>query len=220
MDKLLHLPLIAIDLGGVVEDTWRAKQVWLSQHNFKVDSPLDRKALRGLLGRELHDAMLHEVYSDEAMDLRSPTPGLLEALAELNNWANIVILTTRNPAKKLVVEKWLEKQGLLSFLHQLVMLNDESFLPPNSLICSKLEWCTAHACNFLIDDDMRHISPLEHYPDIFRIRYQLGTSTIHQPAQNLAVGGSWPQILNQLKYQIEQKYTISESLDPLYQSKL
>jgi phosphoglycolate phosphatase-like HAD superfamily hydrolase len=151
MSKDSNQYLTAIDLGGVIEDTWSNKQKWLHNHGFFVKTPMARQELRQLIGKELHQTMLVEVYDEKEM-LKSKTfKGVKESLQYLQSLGKIAILTTRSPQKRETVLEWLNIIGIKGLIDELVMIGDEALLPTNTKIPSKLDWCAAHNVKFLID---------------------------------------------------------------------
>ncbi|NEP00761.1 MAG: hypothetical protein F6K58_19265 [Symploca sp. SIO2E9] len=199
MNKDFNEYLIAIDFGGVIEDTWSNKKKWLYNHGFIVNTPMARQELRQLIGKNLHQTMLVEVYDEKEM-LKSKTfNGAKESLQYLQSLGKIAILTTRSPQKRATVLEWLNLIGIAEFIDELVMIGDEALLPTNTKIPSKLDWCADHHVKFLIDDDMRHLTPLDNHPEIFRIHYQMGSNQTYFTASNLTLANDWFDIVEFIK---------------------
>ena len=108
-------------------------------------------------------------------------------------------MTTQSSQKLATVLEWLNLIGIAEFIGELVMIGDEALLSTNTKITSKLDWCADHHVKFLIDDDMRHLIPLENHPEIFRIHYQMGSHQTSVTASNLTLANDWFDILEFIK---------------------
>ena len=138
--------LIAIDLGGVIQDTWPAKRSWLRRKFVCLEASLPRRELQRVLGREAHREMLSDVYDLEPED-HPPVNGAAAALAMLAEQFEIVILTSRSTARLDSTRGWLERNSL-SFLRGRIQTIVGAVAES-----AKLAWCRAVGACVLIDDD-------------------------------------------------------------------
>lgn len=170
--------LVAVDLGGTVEDSWSYKRIWYKARGFDL-GPLPqgrREVIRDTDGRtDLYDQMVAEVYCDASIAKHHAVEGAKAGLKELAQRHELVILSSRKEEKRAATIGWLAAQSLEVFFKDVLCLGDNG---------NKLRWCAEHGADFLVDDDLRHLETHMEARDVTTIHY----CSSAEPARKMPAG--------------------------------
>ena len=89
--------IVGIDFDGTIADTNAAKSVWIKRE-LGIDVPpylCDRTSCAPIIGESEYNMMCVQVYSRNATLRLPPVPGALEAIAELQNNNELIVVTAR-----------------------------------------------------------------------------------------------------------------------------
>jgi hypothetical protein len=190
-------PLIAVDLGGTIEDSWQSKWLWFAARGIDLGPwPRSRlEVIEAIGGQEaLYERMAAEVYSDGKIISREPVEGVAAGLHTLAQQFRVAIVSSRTELQRLTTCAWLQRCGLMNLVAEIVLLGSDG---------NKLEWCQHTGAVALIDDDIRHLEPTNDFKAITRIHFAArlhGTLPSHR---NIRVATTWPEILCVLQRELE-----------------
>ncbi len=168
----LHKPLIGIDLGGTVEDSWPEKRAWFASRGLDLGPcPLSRIDIvdRSGVTNALYLEMISSVYSDDHILRHTVVPGCYEALIAISVHFRIIVLSSRPESQRNVTLQWLRQNALLAVVNDLALIGSTE---------NKLSWCRSRHVSILVDDDIRHLEPENYETSLTRIHY---TGCISQP---------------------------------------
>ena len=200
-------PIIAVDIGGTIEDTWNAKRLWFCEKGIDIGPhPLGRIQVEEMLGqyRSLYKQMAEDVYSDNGILSHGVVSGALEALAALSEHYCIHLLSTRPKNKQNVTLAWLESVGLLAYIEGIEFIGNTVGLETYGPSETKLQRCESLGAVALVDDDERHLTTVggeNRFPYIQRILLQSHSRQAFE-TPNICVLNTWLEVTNQLLSQI------------------
>ncbi len=163
---------VAIDIGGTIEDTWEYKRNWFMQKGYDIgSSPIGRREIISITQRDtnFYLEMVKDVYSDDSIIEHKLVEGVKEALQNISKIVDITLLSSRNYTKKELTLKWIKNNDLYQYINNLVFIGDEG---------NKIEWCSKHAIDILIDDDIRHLAPKNYNLKFERILFNSSKITL------------------------------------------
>lgn len=182
-------PLIAIDLGGTIEDSWQSKRSWFASRGFDLGRwPRSREEVIQLIGGrpELYEQMVAEVYNDENVLSHEPVEGVASALEALATEFKIIIVSSRIDLQRATTLEWLELHRLSPFIHDIALLGADT---------NKLVWCLRAGVQVLIDDDIRHLEPRDTISPVTRIHFSARPLNAHRTREGILVAASWQEIV-------------------------
>lgn len=181
--------LIAIDLGGTIEDTWLLKRAWSASRGFQLSSlPLSRAEVIHLIdGNEtLYLEMVNCIYSDRSILRHSLCAGCEEALRMIARDYRISLLSSRPPSQRDATLRWLHKVGISHLITGLALIGSDE---------SKLGWCERHDTSILVDDDIRHLQIGRGHKQTIRIHYDAGNHRLIPEKSQIVVASTWAEIV-------------------------
>lgn len=208
-------PLVALDLVGVLEDSWDAKRRWLKRHCGKdFGSDAVRANGLGLSDREMEE-MLNDIYSGESVASHRLMPGARHGLAKLRPDFSFAVVTSRPERLREPTENWLKQNGLWNLLGRPVLLGDGRFQSTKDQATkSKLAWCVEKNAAALVDDSPEKLKPRELIggsEEITKILFEYGEyDTTGFPEGVLRVR-SWPELVEVLH---SEKYLLKAQEAP------
>lgn len=184
------LPLIAVDLGGTVEDTWTAKRFWFAARGFDIgENPLGRREVVERVGGDevLYEAMISDVYSDVGIAAHGLTDGCVEALDVIATEFRIVLLSSRPAHQYSITRKWLHSHRIGDLVHDLICIGHSR---------SKVEWCRAMGAKFIVDDDSRHLEAIGLEEDLLAIHFCAARQPPTCAARVFLEATNWPDVVS------------------------
>ena len=181
--------IIAIDYDGTIADTNGEKARWVAEYlGISVDPwQCSRTECVPIIGEEAYTRMGNYVYERESTLRAVEVPGSLEAIRRLASTAELHIITARPESRIVYAREWLEKHAVLDCFAGI----DTSSGGP-----SKGDLCSAIKADFLIDDDVRHLSGIDGDTICILLhsgRTQTGASGI---GRGIRQCGAWSQVLD------------------------
>jgi hypothetical protein len=187
--NLGNVPVIAVDVGGTVEDTWSAKRSWFSTKGFDIGGiPLGRREIVERLGgnEDLYREMVSDVYSDVKIASHNLTDGCSEALCLLATRFRVILLTSRPADQYLITLDWLSSRGIGRLIDELVCVGPAR---------SKLEWCRAMNASVIVDDDMRHLETIKLQENLRAIHFSRGAEPMISMGSGVLSVCTWPDVV-------------------------
>lgn len=186
-------PLMAIDLGGTIEDSWQSKRLWFQARGFDLGPwPLSRSEVIEIIKDQaaLYEQMAAEVYMDTNILSHEPVEGVVAALHTLAQDFRIAVLSSRTETHRPTTCTWLRRCGLIRSVAEIALLGADG---------NKLAWCQNAGATTLVDDDVRHLEPTDDRRTITRIHFCARPCSPPPPQHNILVATTWPGILNILR---------------------
>lgn len=193
-----ELPIIAIDIGGTIEDAWNSKRIWFESKGFDIGAfPKGRREIiEYIYGDEsLYEKMVLEVYNDENIIGREAVYGFLEAIKIIATYFRIVILSSRDEQKRNITIEWMKNKKIFHLIDKIIFLGDKG---------NKLEWCLAHKVKFFIDDDIRHLELIEEGCSVIGIHFCQCQKEQSKINSNIISAMSWKEIIKIISINCEQ----------------
>lgn len=190
-------PIVAVDLGGTVEDSWADKRSWFSKIGIDIGNiPRGRQDVIKMIGGnpQLYEQMANEVYSDTSILKHAPIHGAGEALRALRARFTIVALSTRKADQENVTREWLRCHYLTDCLSELVLIGDVMASRPNY----KIAWCAENNAHALIDDDAEHLGYCNSRVSLMRIHLCLHSTTdafASEQAPQIHLAMDWREVV-------------------------
>jgi uncharacterized HAD superfamily protein len=181
-------PIIAIDIGGTIEDTWSSKQSWFKSKGFDIgECPQSRLKIVNDIGKEsLYLEMIEKVYSDENIINHKLVEGFLEDFTVKTANFSIVLLSSRCEQQRSITINWMKNRNIYNLIDKVVFLGDQG---------NKLEWCVTHGVKFFIDDDIRHFAPIDGSESVFKIHFHQCLREPSQTNSNLFFARNWKEVV-------------------------
>jgi hypothetical protein len=182
--------VVAIDIGGTIEDTWSAKQSWFAARGFDIGlTPVGRREIVERVGDDeaLYEAMVRDIYSDTAIASHDLTDGCATALEVLATRFRIVILSSRPAYQYAITHEWLVSHGLHRLIDNLICIGSSS---------SKAAWCRAVNARFIVDDDLRHLETIELDEGLCPIHYSVASDRTTRADSGVLAAFSWPDVVS------------------------
>ncbi|MGA8029405.1 MAG: hypothetical protein WB992_19865 [Bryobacteraceae bacterium] len=186
---LAKMPIIAVDIGGTVEDTWSAKRSWFATKGLDIgQTPLGRREIVKRVGgdEDLYKAMASDVYSDAKIASHKLTDGCSEALRLLATRFRVILLTSRPGNQHAITREWLASQGIGGLIDDVVCVGP-SF--------SKAEWCRAMNAKVIVDDDMRHLETIGVEDQLRAIHFRMGEDRSAPVGSAVLSVCNWPGVV-------------------------
>ena len=181
-------PRIAIDIGGVIEDSWPDKHAWLSRRGISSERIFYRSDLLTILPDGAYDELLLATFSESAILQHPVIEGAATGVQALAERFEVVLLSSRSAAKRRVTQQWLEKTGLGVFTDRIVSVGN---------IVSKLAWCRDLGVCCLIEDDApRFFDPLA--TDVLQIHFNRNERRVSRSAPMVISVPAWGDVLRAL----------------------
>ena len=141
---------VAIDLNGVIYQTWPHKVAWLRARGYEIPNTpsISTTQLQSRFGHDLIAAMQWEIYTSQLPCL----PGAISAVQELAKIATIIFLPRRHVRFSAATWQWLQQQSFADCVETIVFQDD-----PHTF--DKLHWCETHHVDVLIDDMRENLHP-------------------------------------------------------------
>jgi hypothetical protein len=187
--KMQNLPIIAIDIGGTIEDSWNSKRIWFKSKGFDIGIwPKGRREIVKYIGgsESLYEKMVIEVYNDENIIDRELIEGFLESIKIIAPYFKIVIVSSRDEQKRKITIEWMKRKKIFDLVDEIIFLGDKG---------NKLDWCISAKVKFFIDDDIRHFEPIEVVYSITRILLCQCPGELPITSPNIISAISWKEIL-------------------------
>lgn len=192
--------LVALDLTGVLEDSWPVKRAWLRQHagiDFG-DHPISRRGILERLGcgEDFYRKLIAHAYSDDQIADHIPIRGAAEALRDLTHAGlDFAILTSRVEARRDATTAWLRTHGFADFVQSLVMLGVPGMLEEDHIPGSKLRWCIEKNALALVDDSVRNLAG-DYQPEGARTirRFLFDTQEVSTARDNIVNVRDWQEL--------------------------
>ena len=168
--------ILALDIGGTIEDTWSAKQSWFEKRGIDIgQKPIGRREVEAILGinKSLYQEMVDEVYSEEGIISHQLVVNSKKAIEKLHAHFEIVLLSTRPKNKREVTVKWLDNYGIFKFVSDIIFVNERGDVRD-----SKLETCYRLGGRIIVDDDIRHLTPASKFPSIQKFLFTANNISI------------------------------------------
>lgn len=121
------LPLLSFDLDGVLARPPFGRNLTINRNLHLEPAPSGGLARAG--SARPWDSLLAATYYRLRYSLRPALPLAAEVVAAATREHRVIVLTARNARGRRSTESWLERQGIASHLHDLVM-NDSGLAPP------------------------------------------------------------------------------------------
>ena len=121
------LPLLSFDLDGVLARPPFGRNLTINRNLHLEPAPSGGLARAG--SARPWDSLLAATYYRLRYSLRPALPLAAEVVAAAAREHRVIVLTARNARGRRSTESWLERQGIASHLHDLVM-NDSGLAPP------------------------------------------------------------------------------------------
>jgi|GEM_PF-3686064 len=181
-------PRVAIDIGGVIEDSWPDKYEWLFQRGIFPERILCRSELLRILPSGAYDDLLQAVFAETAI-LRHPlVHGAATGVLALAERFDVLLLSSRSPAKQRITQQWLQRKGLGVFGDRIVSVGNAT---------SKLAWCRDAGVSGLVEDDAtRFFDPLA--TDVLQIHFNRNETLVSRSAPAIVSVPSWGDVLRVL----------------------
>lgn len=186
---LPKMPIIAVDIGGTVEDTWSAKRSWFATKGLDIGrTPLGRFEIVKRVGgdEDLYRAMVSDVYSDAKIASHKLTNGCSEALRLLATRFRVILLTSRPANQHAITREWLASQGIGGLIDGVVCVGPS---------CSKVEWCRAVKAKLIVDDDMRHLEMIGLEDQLRGIHFSMGEDRSATVGSAVLSVCNWPDVV-------------------------
>ena len=144
---------IAIDFDGTIADTNDVKTEWIKR-TLGVEVPAwkcDRSRCVPIIGLERYEEMAEVAYGDEGTRTAKPVEGAVEAIKSLASQATLYVVTSRGASHLPAARDWLTSHGVIDLIRAVL----------SSAGRTKGEVCLEHGIGVLLDDDLRHVGPVE-----------------------------------------------------------
>ena len=187
--NLGNTPVIAVDVGGTVEDTWPAKRSWFATKGFDIGQiPIGRREIVKRVGgnEDLYKDMVSDVYSDAKIASHHLTDGCSEALRHLAMRFRVILLTSRPTDQYLITLEWLGSLGSGGLIDDLVCVGPSR---------RKLDWCRAINASIVVDDDMRHLEAVKLEEKIRAIHFGRGADPTAAMGSGVLSACTWPDVV-------------------------
>ena len=183
-------PLIALDLTGVLEDSWPYKRNWFLRKGVDlgpIPLSLERILQISKCDEKTYISMKQEVYSDQCFAMHPAVADSVRGVSELSQRFRVSVVTTRVQTHRISTEQWLYEKGFSNYLDSLVMLGVEEGMheaPPYA----KIQWCIDNGAIALVDDTLDNLVP-ENGTELLPFRRVLfnGEENITAPSSILQV---------------------------------
>lgn len=189
MYKTKNLPIIAIDIGGTIEDSWNSKRLWFKENGFDIGMyPKSRKDIVSCIGGDdaLYEKMVLDIYSDERIINRELIDGFIESINTIVHYFKIVTLSSRDKSKLNITIEWMKKKEIYNIIDEIILIGDKK---------NKLEWCINNYVKYFIDDDIRHFEKLDKYYSISRIHFCQCPDEYLKSNPNIYCAMNWKAII-------------------------
>lgn len=181
-------PRIAIDIGGVIEDSWPDKHAWLVRHGIVLESIFSRSELLKILPDGAYDELLRAVFAERAILQHPLIDGAATGVLALAERFEVVLLSSRSAPKQHVTQQWLERKGLGTLADRIVAVGNTG---------SKLAWCRNAGVACVIEDDAtRFFDPLA--TDILQIHFNRNEHQVRRVASTIISIPGWSDVLRVL----------------------
>lgn len=178
-------PRIAVDIGGVIEDSWPDKRAWLLRHGISPERVFTRSELLNILPDGAYAQLLHEVFAEAAILQHPLVPGAATGVLALAERFDVVLLSSRSALKRRVTQQWLERKGLAILADRIVSVGDA---------VSKLTWCRGAGVACVIEDDAtRFFNPLAR--DVLQIHFNRNESVMSRGASTIVSTPTWGDVM-------------------------
>ena len=178
-------PQIAIDIGGVIEDSWPDKHAWLLRHGISSERIFYRSELLTILPNGAYDELLHAVFDETAILKHPLVQGAATGVLALAERFEVVLLSSRSAAKRRVTQQWLEGAGLGVLADRIVSVDNA---------VSKLAWCRNVGIYCLIEDDAsRFFDPLA--TDVLQVHFNRNERRARRSASTIISVPAWGDVL-------------------------
>lgn len=176
---------IAIDIGGVIEDSWPEKCAWLARRGMSFDRVWTRSELLPVLPDGAYRELRREVFAEAAI-LRHPSvAGSAAGVLTLAERFDVILLSSRSRGRKRITQQWMEQNGLSSVADRITSIGNAR---------SKVDWCRAAGVSVLIDDD-----PVRFFDDaatdIRQIHFDRGSRVAQGRGPTLHSVPTWGDLL-------------------------
>jgi hypothetical protein len=179
---------IAIDIGGVIEDSWPDKQAWLLRQGISPQRIFSRSELLNILPDGAYDDLLHAVFAETAILQHPLVPGAATGVLALAERYDVVLLSSRSAAKRSVTQQWLERKGLGILVDRIVSVGNA---------VSKLAWCRGAGVACVIEDDAtRFFDPLA--TDVLQIHFNRNERLVSRPTSTTISTPTWGDVMRVL----------------------
>jgi hypothetical protein len=195
-------PRLALDLVGILEDSWPAKRSYLKRI-FRLDVggvPLADALLKTRLGLDsaiferVQTAMNRFVHAAARICKHPVIPGAQDSLPQVLAKYDVYILTSRRDNKRTETEHWLRANGFDALATERLIMRCSRTSTYNGCV-SKLAWCEAHSFHCIVDDDCENLEPTP----VHVIRRVLFTRESPVPlCPNVEATHSWPELIHVL----------------------
>ena len=147
-------PVFALDFDGVIADTGKLKMAWIKKNlNMVVPATLcNRTQCVTRIGEAHYNRMSLEVYSRDETLRTQPVAGAIPAIKALASECTIIVITARTADNACWAEEWLRAHRLGDAVA--AVLHKESF--------RKIDIAARSSALALLDDDIRHLRPVDH----------------------------------------------------------
>jgi len=184
------MQLIAIDIGGTIEETWSHKTYWFKKNGYVLgDMPIGRVEVikKTNCSVNFYLDMVKDVYSDENIMEHKLVHGVKDGLKEISKVGKIILLSSRAQSKIDLTIKWLIKNEIRAYINDIIFLGD---------VGDKIEWCKDNKINYFIDDDIRHLYPEDISLKFNRIWYYPSQGRECYMKEYFHICSSWKEISN------------------------
>ena len=184
-----NMPVIAVDVGGTVEDTWSAKRSWFATKGFDIGrTPIGRREIVKRVGgkEDLYKDMVSDVYSDAKIASHNLTDGCSEALRLLAMRFRVILLTSRPADQYAITLEWLGSRGIGGLIEDLVCVGPSR---------TKVEWCRAMNASIIVDDDMRHLETIRLEEELRAIHFSRGAEPTAAMGSAVLSVCTWPDVV-------------------------
>lgn len=183
--------IIGIDFDGTVADTNVEKSTWIKRElGLEVKPYLcDRTCCVKAIEEKEYERMSTEVFSEEATSRVLPVSGALQAIEDLRQSNQVVIVTARAGSKLKAAAEWLDRYEQTRGLKYHGTTTDQA---------SKAEVCVREGAQVLVDDDERHVAPAPSF-GIQGILFK-NSAPISLERKGLKICRSWNEILDLLRF--------------------
>lgn len=195
-----NLPIVAVDLGGTLEDSWESKRAWFRENGIELGRfPREREEVISMIRGDvnLYEKMVEDVYSDLEVLKHPLVPGAKHALSLLSTKFNIIILSSRKKQQQNLTYRWLHLNRIDQYICETVLIGDVIKSGPSH----KLRWCEKRGVTALIDDDIRHLNAYDCALSVKRIYLRLNPDNRIVELRNISnfyVAKNWKGIVTLL----------------------
>jgi hypothetical protein len=182
-------PRVAVDIGGVIEDSWLDKRAWLTRQGIVPERILSRSELLKILPDGAYDELLQAVFSESAILQHPLVNGAATGVLELAERFDVVLLSSRSTSKRRITQQWLERKGLGVLADSIVSVGNA---------VSKLAWCRNAGVGCLIEDDAsRFFDPVT--TDVLQIHFNRNERVMRRAASTIISTPAWHDVLRVLE---------------------